>query len=209
MKTCSKCKKEKDYSSFSKSGKYYNSWCNECRAKSEKEKRKKSGIKEKPAPKIKDNFHKECLKCNEILHVDEFHKNKRGKLGRASYCKKCNGEYHRQLKKSNPDKYKKSARKAQSKRRKNNLEHCRSQNRIYQYNRKNKQKAQSDGTVTPEFMKKLYEKENCCWCGEFVPVDKRTAEHIKPLSLGGAHSIYNLDMACLSCNSSKKNFNNE
>ena len=99
MKKCSKCNTEKSIDYFSKSGKYYNSWCNECRKLSEQNRRIKNGIIPKIKPKIKDDFHKECLKCRKILHIKKFRPNKRGRLGVASYCFKCFKKYYSDLKK--------------------------------------------------------------------------------------------------------------
>ena len=68
---------------------------------------------------------------------------------------------------------------------------------------------QSDGTVTDEFLKELYETETCHYCGEYVSENLRTADHMTPLSKGGAHSASNLTMACFSCNSSKSDMEYE
>ncbi len=56
-------------------------------------------------------------------------------------------------------------------------------------------------------MRELYATEICCWCKKPTPIEDRTAEHVIPLDKGGIHGISNLKMACLSCNSSKMNFN--
>lgn len=103
-------------------------------------------------------------------------------------------------------KYREKTKNNTEKYRNNHREHWRGLHRINQFNRKNKIKAQSDGTVTEEFMKNLYEIENCYWCKKYTPIDQRTAEHIIPLDRGGIHGISNLIMSCLSCNCSKLNF---
>ncbi len=107
MKKCSKCKQQKELDNFSKIGKYLNSWCNECRTNLEQERRIKNGIIPKIKPIIKDSKHKECLKCHKILHIDKFRTNKRGRLSRSSYCKKCDNIVYKEIRKKNPEKYRK------------------------------------------------------------------------------------------------------
>lgn len=77
--------------------------------------------------------------------------------------------------------------------------------RIHQFNRKSLIKATDDGTVTDEFLEKLFKKERCCWCDRVMSEDEKTIEHIVELSNGGKHSASNIDLACLSCNSARKN----
>lgn len=63
--------------------------------------------------------------------------------------------------------------------------------------------ATSDGTVTDEFLAALYARTVCAYCDEDVEADDRTADHVIPLSRGGAHSASNLVVACFMCNSTK------
>jgi 5-methylcytosine-specific restriction endonuclease McrA len=49
-----------------------------------------------------------------------------------------------------------------------------------------------------------HEKRGICgWCGERVPFDVFTVDHIRPLSKGGPHLIWNLQVAHAGCNASK------
>ncbi|WGV25254.1 HNH endonuclease [Halotia branconii] len=50
----------------------------------------------------------------------------------------------------------------------------------------------------------LYE-SYCWWCGEYVPLNQLTIEHLLPKSLGGSNSFENLRPACLYCNRSRGN----
>lgn len=207
MKSCSHCKIEKSFDSFSpsKAGKLkLSSWCNQCKREKQQNDRRKIGILPTPIPIVKDEYHKECLMCKEILHIDKFRVSKRGRLGRASYCFPCHKKYSQEFhqRPGKREKTKLSTRKY----RENHRERWRELHRLNMFSRKHKIKVQSDGTVTEEFMKKLYKKEHCCWCEKFTPMEERTAEHIIPLIKGGMHSIFNLDMACVSCNSAKLNF---
>jgi 5-methylcytosine-specific restriction endonuclease McrA len=67
--------------------------------------------------------------------------------------------------------------------------------------------AQSDGSVTPQSLGRLYgQAKECCYCGvSFKTSKEKTADHIVPISRGGLHSILNLVICCISCNSSKCN----
>lgn len=68
--------------------------------------------------------------------------------------------------------------------------------------RKARKLRQSDGTVTPEFIKTLLDSDQCFYC-RITPVSRKTIEHMIPLRRGGLHSILNIVLACHDCNSSK------
>ncbi len=202
MKKCTKCNKEKELSNFSKTGTNkngstrYNSWCNSCRTVQNRE---RTGAKEKPKPIVTDDS-KECLECNKLLKLDEFRDSARGRKGKSSYCKPCEDTRKK-------EKYysKEKAREATKRYRERNKERWRAIHRIHQFNRKALIKATCDGSVTDEFLKLLLDKEICIYCNEKIPASSRTIEHIQELSQGGTHTSDNLDMACLSCNSSRPN----
>lgn len=205
IKICVKCNTEK---SFTKYGKYYHSWCVDCRRIAQQAKRRASGIKPKVIPITTDD-EKECLRCKKILNKEFFHHNSRGRLKRACYCKACYSDYNTELRNTDINLYRNKTKISTRKYRDEHREHWRTLHRLNQFNRKNLIKAQSDGTVTEEFMRNLYSIDTCYWCKEIIPISDRTAEHIIPLSIGGIHGVSNLTMACFSCNSSKLNFKNE
>lgn len=72
------------------------------------------------------------------------------------------------------------------------------------FERRHKVKVSSDGTVTVEFLTALYNQTACHYCKQETVSQARTADHVIPLSKGGAHSAANLVMACSTCNSSKR-----
>jgi len=202
-KKCSKCGNLKDIREFSctkknedGSCKYYNSWCNSCRTINN---RQRLGQQERVKPYIatKDGG-KECLKCFIVKPLTEFYPSKKGRQGRSAYCRDCQprvdkekaSEYTRQYRERNKLRW-------------------RSLHRIHQYNRRALVKATDDGTVTDSVLEGIYEKEMCFWCGEYINPSDRTLEHIKELSQGGVHSIHNITMACRSCNSRRRNRNND
>lgn len=65
--------------------------------------------------------------------------------------------------------------------------------------------AQSDGTVTPKTLGALFAAaKDCCYCGAPMNWKQKTADHIVPLTQGGQHSMTNLAICCISCNSAKR-----
>lgn len=66
-------------------------------------------------------------------------------------------------------------------------------------------RSQSDGTVTAEFLLRLYRRRSCHYCRAKTRKRERTADHVIPLSRGGYHSAKNLVMACQACNIAKAN----
>lgn len=201
-KKCTKCQQEFNISNFSKSGKKkngdirYNSWCNSCRTKQNRE---RLGLKERVKPKVTETT-KECLECHKDLTFENFRDSSRGKLGKSSYCKPCEDKRHKEKYHS-----KEKSREYTKNYRERHKERWRAMHRVHQFNRRALIKVTCDGSVTDEFLKKLLNKENCRYCNEIVPSSERTIEHIIELSQGGTHTADNLDMACLSCNSSRPN----
>lgn len=63
----------------------------------------------------------------------------------------------------------------------------------------------SDGSVTPEALGAAFaDAKFCAYCMDrFESSNEKTADHVEPLYIGGAHSMDNIVIACLSCNSSK------
>jgi 5-methylcytosine-specific restriction endonuclease McrA len=63
----------------------------------------------------------------------------------------------------------------------------------------------SDGTVTLEAEKILYEQQNglCDYCGCSLEDSGKHLDHIVPISRGGLHTITNVHWTCPTCNMSK------
>ena len=157
----------------------------------------KRGVPEKFIP-IVTNDSKQCAKCREVKPLENFSNSKRGRIGKSAYCKPCASAIQMQT-------YTKEERRLRTKKyRKNNLEWVRSLHRVIQRNRVSRTKVQSDGTVTPDFINSLYNLTICYYCRRLTIRSRRSLEHKQPLSKGGLHSINNLTMCCLSCNSAKK-----
>lgn len=61
-----------------------------------------------------------------------------------------------------------------------------------------------DGTIDAEALLGVLEHQDflCALCGE-IPNGYPSADHIRPLSKGGAHSITNIQITCWPCNERK------
>lgn len=200
-KTCTKCLNILSISRFSptkrnESGEVIAraSWCTFCKTE---QNRKRLGTIKRKTPLILDHA-KECLRCNQVKSFDEFSPSKRGRNGLSCYCKQCAIRPTKEKARINTKKYREA-----------NRSRYLANHRISQFNRKSLLKTKSDGTITDEFINFVYEQNYCCWCDKYVESEERTLEHIVELSNGGLHSIHNINMACLSCNSSRINRNSE
>lgn len=196
-KTCTKCLETKRLSTFSCTKKntdgtckYHNSWCNSCRTA---ENRKRNGSSQKAKAIITENG-KSCLSCNVLKSLTEFSPAKRGKLGFSSYCRLCQPRASKDNARNNTQRY-----------RERHAARYKAAHRLNMLKRRSKIIAVSDDTVTDEFLEFVYSQTICCWCNMPVEESKRTLEHLVELSAGGLHSIFNINMACRSCNSARKN----
>lgn len=188
LKICTNCLELKPRSQFSTS-----SFCTKCKVISN---RVRTGSKEKAIP-IVNSTSKECLKCHNILHIDLFTNNKRGRLGKVSYCKKCSLELNR-----NVDKNIKRGR--SRKYWYKDLDYSRSLHRVRQAKRKYVLQTFRDPKVTSKVINTLFKlSKTCYYCDVELTKANRTLEHILPISRGGRHVIGNLAACCKSCNFSK------
>lgn len=193
IRYCKKCDLNKNLTEFTKKAKY----CKNCIRKINNNYALKKGLKLRFIPIISGDS-KQCTTCKIIKPLNEFSNSKRGRLGKSAYCKPCASEYQKKY-------LPKEIRKLKTRKYRNdNREWWRTLHRINQFNRRSKIKAQSDNTVTPDFVKLIYNKKKCYYCNEHTPKKYRTLDHKIPLNLGGLHSIHNIVMACLSCNSTKR-----
>lgn len=199
MKTCNKCHKFEPEVEFTLSRQYY---CKNCVRKDNQKYSVSIGCTLKFIP-IVTNTHKQCVECKQIIELENFSDSIRGRKGKSSYCKPCSSK--RQM-----NRFTKEERKIQTQKyRDNNREWWRSLHRINQFNRRNKIKLVSDGSVTSQFVMQIYKQNICYYCKEDIPIKFRTLEHKHPLNKEGTHSADNIIMACLSCNCSKRDMTEE
>lgn len=45
----------------------------------------------------------------------------------------------------------------------------------------------------------------CWWCGQCLPENQLTLDHLRPISRGGSNSLENLRLACFPCNKTRGN----
>lgn len=168
---------------------------------------------------------KKCSKCQQLLTLSQFYKNKARSDGYQNYCKLCGyaaskdyASRHRwqavvrtriyQI--NNPEKTKATKLRTRLKYKDEIAEKSRiyRQAHLKEYaERQHRRRAtmQNNGVylVTDKELKKLYSSP-CYYCGS---KDRITLDHIIPIIKGGTHSIGNLIAACKSCNSQKnRNF---
>lgn len=175
---------------------------------------------------------KVCTKCKRILVANNinFGKEKYGKYGLRSKCRKCRNEckkkyrednkdkikeYQEQWRENNKDKikdyYKDNQDKIKEKSRqwnKNNPE------KVFNRCQKRRQLEENQGNgITKEQWKEMMEffEWRCAYSGEYIgsDSDKRTIDHIVPLSEGGENEIWNLVPMYANYNYSKSASNME
>lgn len=171
---------------------------------------------------------KECARCHKIYETPGtfFTKSRKSSDGLEWVCKACKKKYWHEKRKRDPEWKRKRDDQSNSKlmgryhtdpeyRQKRNDASVKWMKEKYQndpmyrkyvhsYNVSRKRDAVKDGTVTDESLWDLLSTWTgiCPFCGKDA---KPTFDHIKPLTKGGIHSLHNLQLMCLSCNSSKNN----
>lgn len=192
-RSCCHCGKARPIKSFQQFNGHPSGWCRECRTQKERERRAARGVPVKKLSRI-DGGNKLCMACEEMVSLAYFSPSRRGLGGVGAYCRSCVST-----------RYSKTPASARATERYRTLNRARwlGLHRLHQFKRRMAMVATSDGTVTDEFLAALYARTVCAYCDEDVEADDRTADHVIPLSRGGAHSASNLVVACFMCNSTK------
>lgn len=233
MKVCTKCTQEKLEDEFyfdcrSKTGRR-EPLCKICKNRLVKERHLKFGYK-KTEPII--SGYKVCNKCNIEKIIIDFAVNRVRLDGREPTCKVCfSNKREAQRKKRGPCYWTQSgvgptdgsyftrnckicdAKFALMRDSHQRCETCSHLVRDAQshlgYNR-DKSKLICAVEVVEPIIKKYVKATNCCYCNrEFSDVIKKSLDHIKPVSLGGENTLENMNISCLECNFSKRNFSLE
>lgn len=168
-------------------------WCVKCRNNLAVESRRRKGMQKRNSSCITE-MGKLCTYCKQVCSFECFSPSPRGLAGLSTACNECC------VKKSDRSKIRKST----AAYRKRHKERVQAAHRLHQFKRRSLTKAHSDGTVTDEILKDLLKRIECFYCKKHTNRKFRTLDHMTPLSRGGAHSASNLVMACLSCNTSKR-----
>jgi 5-methylcytosine-specific restriction endonuclease McrA len=173
---------------------------------------------------------KQCSKCKESKSLDQFYKDKNGKYGVTSICKKCKKrivreyynnnrdkiakyhkeyrninkdrliKYNREYKNNNRDRLNKYQKEYQKTERGKLLSKLKEQNRRY----KKKYNTNSGERLTKEqidYLTEVY--THCAYCSTPLTPENTHIDHIHPLSKDGSHSIDNVVLACKDCNLKK------
>ena len=169
---------------------------------------------------------KTCTKCGETLPAttEYFHKDKNGKYGLKSTCKKCRAEYHKQHYEDNKDKIKQYYEDNKDKHSnymkqwyENNKDKVRKrgkqyrstvQGQIVKFNssckRRTKEQNQGNGITKYQWLEMMkYFEFRCAYSGEVLNENTRSIDHIEPLNQGGEHEIWNVVPMYRSYNLSK------
>lgn len=120
-----------------------------------------------------------CSVCGEYVRIKT-----------KGMCRAC---YQRDLRKQNPDRYKRYARKYYPRRKK----------KLYQYKVARRHRKRSlPCTLTEKEWEVILEIFNnrCAYCGKEQPLQK---EHWIPLALGGGYEVHNIVPSCKECNCKK------
>lgn len=178
-------------------------WCRRCKAMDEAERRRARGIPLRKFAAL-DGSLKTCMQCGVSQPLANFSPSSRGSGGVSSYCRACIN--NRKL--SDPNRRAK-ARSATAKHRREHRESHLASHRVRMFERRALVKVSMDGSVTEAFLVALYAESICYYCGMDTNEGDRTAEHVIPLSRGGMHVASNLVMACLRCNSAKRDMSED
>lgn len=164
-----------------------------------------------------------CSKCKKRRPVSMFSPDKKNKSGLRSNCKPCSLKAHKLWVKRNPEKMAEAKRSwnkrnpdkvLAQKRRSREVNGERINALCREWRRKNKLKMKATNCNSKarlrfgcapiknsELVSLLLAADGkCSYCGSFA---RLSFDHKVPLSKGGEHSIENIAIACVSCNSRK------
>ena len=149
-----------------------------------------------------------CSKCGETKPLTQFHKDKQNKLGHSYRCKTCAIKHVAKWQTDNPERKRANSRKwvannyeSHKEGNKRFLEKNPDYNKHYKLKRRALEKENMSFVITDKEYRKIYESP-CFYCGATERIE---ADHIIPVSRGGATSVGNLISACRSCNAQKSN----
>ena len=73
-----------------------------------------------------------------------------------------------------------------------------------QYERRLRKRSGRDQTLSPQVLGRLFDAaKRCPDCGRQLKPANRSLDHVYPLSRGGPHTLLNVRVVCISCNSKK------
>lgn len=158
---------------------------------------------------------KKCKKCDRELSLSSFYKKSAAADGKQPICKECQRETNSKWRNENRDKSRESSRnwanrnKERVKRnfdkwRRNNLEVAAAHSRRYSAAKRSSRSEYFTVSEMIKYFKESYPPGNECYiCGCFLARPEIWADHIHPISRGGADTLSNLAPCCQRCNQVK------
>ena len=156
-----------------------------------------------------DRTSKVCIRCGQMVSLDDYWKSKTSLDGRRSWCISCQKtywdetvtpekrkEYSKRYYKNNPHKCVERSQKWN----RENPERVNERAKRYKHERRARQLANGGPNEINDF---IYSEE-CFYCKKPVSKDTRTIDHFIPLVANGTNELSNLRTACRSCNCSKQ-----
>lgn len=146
---------------------------------------------------------KQCSKCKKVLSFDNFNKKSSGKYGIEAICKTCRSEYSRAYR-ARPE-VKKLLAEHHKGYRSGYIKTFKGKAARWRWHRSDRVKRRNLGTdmfyVSDKDIKRLM-RSSCFNCNSN---ERLEVDHVIPLTLGGRHSIGNLQVLCHYCNRAKFN----
>lgn len=198
MRTCQTCNNQKPENYFKPKGKV----CEDCKKETRKRAQEKYNKTEKASIRRKRHYHSKGK-----YTAAEWRKNNPDKVkAKEKRRNEKAKEYKMQWIKNNPDKVREQRRKTYYNGGKERIREWNKENpeKIKQYIYKSRLKRIENAGKVYDIIEKDYRKlfsSPCFICGE----KEISIDHIIPVTLGGTHSIGNLQSLCKPCNSSKNN----
>lgn len=162
--------------------------------------------------------HRECIMCRKRKPLSEFYRCKyttgcgNPSLRYDSRCKSCNRQRRRKSHAANPEKDRENSIRWREK----NPARKEEYQRLYQASahgravkakiqRKRKHRLRALGSYSDQDIAEILkaQRHRCAGCRTKLD-DRATIDHIIPIALGGTNARKNLQMLCVSCNSSKQ-----
>lgn len=207
-KVCIRCSEEKQLDAFTRKCKI----CEDCKQaeelqrqeelKSKAQQRQTRKLEEKKrikaAQELFQQGYKYCPKCEQTKELDKFSRNTKSRDGKQNWCQQCMNIRREQWAKDNPERDKELELKYKQ------TDRYKITHKNIKYERRQKlAKTPKELRLTAKHWKAVLDLcgNVCLSCGSTEDI---TIDHVKPLSLGGLNTVFNVQPLCHHCNSIKR-----